>query len=240
MNLLNPKTETFEHLDEQSRNIMKKTIGFFENMGKVKLKEDDRNRVWYADFLDFIKNEKIFSTLLTPSAYGDNGCRWDTARICDFNEILGFYGLPYWYTWQVSILGLGPIWMGKNEAVKKQAARMLKDGGIFAFGLSEKQHGADLYSSEMMLTQMPDGAYRADGGKYYIGNANKAAIVSVFAKDSDTGEYVFFAADSQHKNFECVKNVVNSQSYVAEFAFIHIPLRKMRFLQKDRMRGIRR
>lgn len=232
MNLLNPKKETFEHLDEKSREIMVKTIRFFENKGKVKLKEDDRNRVWYADFLDFIKNEKIFSTLLTPSAYGDKECRWDTARICDFNEILGFYGLHYWYTWQVSILGLGPVWMGKNEAVKKKAARMLEDGGIFAFGLSEKQHGADLYSSEMMLTQMPDGTYRADGGKYYIGNANKAAIVSVFAKDSDTGEYVFFAADSQHENFECIKNVVNSQSYVAEFALHSYPVTEDDILTK--------
>ncbi|MEZ4527604.1 MAG: hypothetical protein R2941_16920 [Desulfobacterales bacterium] len=54
-------------------------------------------------------SKKNFATLLTPSQYadGDPDMRWDTARICDMNEILGFYGLPYWYTWQVSILGLG-------------------------------------------------------------------------------------------------------------------------------------
>ena len=53
--------------------------------------------------------------------YGDADARWDTWRICEFNEILGFYGLAYWYTWQVSILGLGPIWMSKNEALKRKA-----------------------------------------------------------------------------------------------------------------------
>ncbi|MBU1711819.1 MAG: acyl-CoA dehydrogenase [Proteobacteria bacterium] len=232
MILLNPKKSTFDHLDENSRKIMLKTIGFFENKGKEKLKEDDRNRVWYSDFLDFIKEEKIFSTLLTPSPYGDKDCRWDTFRISEFNEILGFYGLHFWYTWQVSILGLGPIWMGKNEDVKKKTAQFLKEGGIFAFGLSEKAHGADLYSSEMMLTQMPDGTYRADGGKYYIGNANKAALVSTFGKDSDTGEYVFFAVDSQHKNFECIKNVVNSQSYVAEYALHSYPVTESDILTK--------
>jgi acyl-CoA dehydrogenase len=232
MNLLNPQKETFGHLDEKSRDIMAKTIRFFENKGKVRLKEDDRNRVWYDDFLDFIKSEKIFSTLLTPEPYGEKECRWDTSRICDFNEILGFYGLHYWYTWQVSILGLGPIWMGKNEEVKKKTARLLKDGGIFAFGLSEKAHGADLYSSEMMLTAMPDGTYRADGGKYYIGNANKAALVSTFGKDSDTGDYVFFAVDSQHSNFECIKNVVNSQSYVAEYALHSYPVTEADILTK--------
>jgi acyl-CoA dehydrogenase len=224
MTLLNPKTEKFEHLDPESRDMMLKTIAFFEDKGKKKLKEDDHERVWYADFLEFVGKEKIFATLMTPAEYGEGDSRWDTFRICDFNEILAFYGLGYWYTWQVSMLGLGPIWMGKNEAVKEKTAKLLKEGGIFAFGLSEKAHGADLYSSEMMLTPLAEGSYMADNGKYYIGNANKAALVSTFGKNSETGEYVFFVVDSQHKNFELIKNVCNSQNYVAEFALSSYPI----------------
>jgi len=222
--LFNPKKASFDHLDERSRQIMRKTIDFFETKGKRKLKEDDHERVWYDDFLQFVKKEKIFSDLLTPSQYGGDTCRWDTFRNMDFNEILGFYSLAYWYTWQVSILGLGPIWMGDNEAVKQKTAKLLEEGGIFAFGLSEKEHGADLYASDMALTPMGDGKYRADGGKYYIGNGNKAALVSTFAKDSETDEYVFFVVDSQHENYECVKNVVNSQMYVSEYALHGYPI----------------
>ncbi len=225
MILLNPKTQGYEHLDEKSREIMLKTIAFFEKKGKKKLKEDDHERVWYADFLEFVKQEKIFATLLTPPAYTDDkDARWDTFRNCDFNEILGFYGLCYWYTWQVSILGLGPIWMGGNEAAKKKAAQLLKDGEIFAFGLSEKAHGADLYSTEMMLTPLSQGKYVADGGKYYIGNANKARMVSTFGKNSETGEYVFFAADSQREHYDLIKNVTNTQNYVAEYALNGYPV----------------
>lgn len=120
MDLLNPKKTEFKHLDEKSRNIMKRTIAFFEKKGKNKLKEDDRNQTWYADFLEFQKSEKIFATLMTPSGYGENDSRWDTTRICDFNEIAGFYGLCYWYTWQVSMLGLGPIWNSKNRRDQTQ------------------------------------------------------------------------------------------------------------------------
>ncbi len=204
---------------------MLKTIAFFEKKGKKSLKDDDHERVWYADFLEFVKQEKIFATLLTPPAYTDDkDARWDTFRNCDFNEILGFYGLCYWYTWQVSILGLGPIWMGDNEAAKKKAAQLLKDGEIFAFGLSEKAHGADLYSGEMMLTPLSQGKYVADGGKYYIGNANKARMVSTFGKNSETGNYVFFAADSQHENYDLIKNVTNTQNYVAEYALNGYPV----------------
>ncbi|QTA81878.1 Acyl-CoA dehydrogenase [Desulfonema limicola] len=233
--LLNPKNNKYEHLDERSREIMLKTIEFFENKGKEKLKKDYHDRVWYSDFLDFVKENRIFATLLTPSQYSDDpNARWDTARICDFNEILGFYGLAYWYTWQVTILGLGPIWMGKNEEVKKKTAKLLEQGGIFAFGLSEKAHGADLYSSEMTLTPLSEGRYVADGGKYYIGNANEAALVSTFGKNSETDEYVFFVADPRHENYDLVKNVVDWQSYVAEYALNAYPVTDAEILSTGR------
>ncbi len=224
MILLNPKKYAREYPDARSREIMLKTIEFFETRGKRQLKQDDHERVWYSDFLDFIKKEKIFATLMTPSQYGGPDSRWDTWRICGFNEILGFYGLAYWYTWQVTMLGLGPIWMAKNEEIKKQTAELLKNGAIFAFGLSEKEHGADLYSSEMTLKPQGDGTYKAEGRKYYIGNGNKAALVSTFGKISGSNEYVFFAVKSDHENYECVKNVCNSQNFVAEYALHDYPI----------------
>ena len=235
MILLNPKTEKFAQLDPRSREIMEKTIDFFENKGKAELKKDYFDRVWYADFLKFVADNRIFADLLTPAdqAQGPDG-RWDTARICVFNEILAFYGLAYWYTWQVTILGLGPIWMSPNKGLKEKAARMLREGGIFAFGLSEKAHGADLYSSEMTLTPLAEGRYVADGGKYYIGNANEAAMVSTFGKNSETDEYVFFTADPRHDNYDLVKNVVDWQSFVAEYALNGYPVTEEEILSTGR------
>ena len=222
--LLNPTTQTYNFLDPKSRELMLKTIAFFENKGKQKLKEDDRNMVWNYDFVEFLKKEQIFATLMTPTGYGTADSRWDTFRNCAFNEILGFYGLCYWYTWQVSMLGLGPIWMSDNEAVKEKTATLLQNGAVFAFGLSEKAHGADLYSSEMTVTTEGHDRYIADGSKYYIGNANEAALVSTFGKMADSGDYVFFVVDSKHENFDCVQNVVASQNYVAEYALNDYPL----------------
>jgi alkylation response protein AidB-like acyl-CoA dehydrogenase len=228
--LLNPRTYDPAHLDDESRRLLRATIEFFESRGKDVLKEHDRDRVWYGDFLDFVKRERIFAKLLTPAgeADGDPDKRWDTARICAFNEVTGFYGLAYWYTWQVSILGLGPIWQSDNAAAKRRAAELLDDGAIFAFGLSEKEHGADIYSTDMVLTPDGDGGFRAIGGKYYIGNGNLAGMVSVFGRREDVegpDGYVFFAVDSQHPSYELVKNVVNSQSYVSQFRLNDYPVR---------------
>jgi acyl-CoA dehydrogenase len=227
MILLNPKKFEPRDLDPQSRQIMEKTIGFFEKKGKRRLKKDDIERVWYADFLEFVKQEKIFSHLLTPSKYASSGAadiRWDTYRNCHFSEITAFYALHYWYTWQVTILGLGPIWMGQNEAIKHRTAKLLDDGEIFAFGLSERAHGADLYSTEMSLAPRGDGTHVANGSKYYIGNGNEAALVSTFGKTTDNGDFVFFAVGSKEKWYELVKNTVNVQSYVAEFALHDYPI----------------
>jgi acyl-CoA dehydrogenase len=219
MFLLNPRHNDRTYVDQRSRDIMAKTIAFFENKGLDKLKADYNGAVWYADFLEFCKAEGILSSMMTPARHGKAGenAVWDTWRVCGFAEILGFFGLCYWYTYQVSVLGIGPIWMSQNKALQAKAKRLLDDGHIFAFGLSEKEHGADIYSSDMIVTRLPDGSYRATGGKYYIGNANQAAMVSTFGKMADTGEYIFFVADSQHPNYELVKNTVYSQNFVAEF-----------------------
>ncbi len=211
---------------------MLKTIDFFERKGKGRIKDDYHAQVWYADFLDFVGEEQIFATMCTPEGYGAANSRWDTWRVCEFAEILGFYGLQYWYTWQVTVLGLGPIWMSNNEAIKKRTAKALEQGGIFAFGLSEKEHGADVYSTEMTLTPNGDGQYTARGRKYYIGNGNKAAIVSTFGKLADSGEYVFFGVDSQHEKYNLVKNVCASQNYVSEYALEDYPVTEADIIAK--------
>ena len=56
------------------------------------------------------------------------------------------------------------------------------------------------------------------------GNGNIAPMVSTFGKLSDTGEYVFFVADYRNRGYDLVKNVVNSQSYVANFALHDYPV----------------
>jgi alkylation response protein AidB-like acyl-CoA dehydrogenase len=229
--LFNPATYDGADLDPEARRLMLATIEFFESRGKAVLKQHDHDHTWYADFLEFVKRERVFATLLTPArdAAGDAEKRWDTKRICAFNEITAFYGLVYWYTWQVSILGLGPIWQSDNEAARARAAALLDDGAIFAFGLSEKAHGADIYSTDMVLTPQDDGGFVANGAKYYIGNGNLAGMVSVFGRREDLDGpdgYVFFAADSGHPSYRLIKNVVTSQSYVSNFELAEYPVRE--------------
>jgi acyl-CoA dehydrogenase len=225
MLLFNPKTYRGQHPDPHTNDMLQAVVEWFEAKGLKSLKKDWHEKTWNHDFVDFMKSRQVLATLMTPEGYGENAA-WNTLRNVEFAEITGFYGITYWYTFQVSMLGLGPIFNGDNEQVKMRAAQLLKDGAVFAFGLSEREHGADIYSSEMKLIPQEGGDYLARGGKYYIGNGNEAALVSVFGKNSETGDYVFFVVDSKHDQYECVKNTVNAQNYVAEFQLHDYPIRE--------------
>lgn len=225
----NPHAADFSTFDAESRRIFQSTLTFFEERGKRVLLEQDRERIWYADFLEFLKRERVFATLLTPTAEGggDPDKRWDTRRIAMMSHILGFYGGQYWYAWQVTILGLGPIWQSSNAEARQRAAALLDAGAVFAFGLSEREHGADIYTTDMVLTPDGHGGYKANGGKYYIGNANVAGMVSVFGRVAGIegpDAYVFFIADSQHPAYKLRGNVVASQMYVAAFDLEDYPV----------------
>jgi acyl-CoA dehydrogenase len=229
--LLNPNHLQRKYPDARSGEIMAATVDFFESRGKARLKSDDHDRVWYSDFLNHIGRERIFASLLTPAEYGSADCRWDTYRISEFAEIVGFYGLSYWYPFQVTALGLGPIWMSDNEDAKRKAAAQLEAGEVFGFGLSEQSHGADVYQTDMILTPSEHG-WTATGEKYYIGNANVARMVSTFGKIAGTDEYVFFAADSRHDRYHLIKNVVNSQNFVANYALRDYPVTEADLLHR--------
>jgi len=227
--LLNPATYDASEFDPATQRLLRATIEWFEAKGKGALMAETFSDVWYADFIDFLAREQAFATLLTPArdAAGHPDKRWDTRRNAAFNEILGFYGLPYWYAWQVTILGLGPIWQSGNDAARARAARLLGEGAVFAFGLSEKDHGADIYETDMVLTPDGAGGFTATGGKYYIGNGNVAGMVSVFGRRADVegpDGYVFFAADSGHPAYKLRKNVVHAQMYVSAFDLEDYPV----------------
>ncbi|MGW3323178.1 acyl-CoA dehydrogenase family protein [Streptomyces virginiae] len=233
--LFNPHTYDPAHFDPETRRLLRATVDWFESRGKRRLIEDYRSRAWLADFLAFSAKEGLFATFLTPATAageGESDKRWDTARIAALNEIFGFYGLDYWYAWQVTILGLGPVWQSENADARDRAAQLLAEGEVFAFGLSEKTHGADIYSTDMLLRPYVDEAgaagFRASGSKYYIGNGNAAGLVSVFGRRTDIegpDGYVFFAADSRHPAYNLVKNVVDSSKYVSEFRLDDYPVR---------------
>ena len=231
--LFNPATYNPSSFDDATRSQLLALVDFFETKGLARNKEEYYAGEWYSDFIDLVAQKKIFATFATPAEVGAlvgaDDARWDLARINELNEVLGFYSLAHWYGWQVSVLGLGPVWLSDNDSARKEVAELLDAGSIFGFGLSEREHGADIYSSDMILRRGDDGGFTASGGKWYIGNGNAAGRLSVYGKFADddpehAGEHVFFLVDPSHSSYELLKNVVAGQMYVAAFNLHDYPV----------------
>ena len=65
--LLNPNDFDPQKFDPETRRQLRALIEWFEDRGKVRLLRDDLDATWVADFLEFIKWERVFATFLTPS-----------------------------------------------------------------------------------------------------------------------------------------------------------------------------
>lgn len=164
-----------------------KIVEFFSAKGLAALKDEDAREVWYQDWIDYQSKHRLYASVLSPKQYSTLGHQIDLLKLTRLMEVFGYFSPSHGYSLQVSFLGLFPILMGSNEALKREAVATLEAGGLFALGISEKDHGADLLCNEFRITASTPatdsgGEFVANGRKYYIGNSNCAAIVSILAR----------------------------------------------------------
>jgi acyl-CoA dehydrogenase len=188
---------TAAYLQDSSIRLL---AAFFQDKGLAALKEEDRREEWYQDWIDYQARHHLYASVLSPRRYSSLGHRFNLLKLTRFLEVFAYFSPAHGYSLHVSFLGLFPILMSTNEPLKQEAVRMLEAGGLFAFGVSERAHGSDLLANEFTVTPAGPGTWRADGAKYYIGNANAAGIISVLAKKAagsgrteKRSPFVFFA-----------------------------------------------
>ena len=228
--LFNPTDYEAAEFDPATQRLLRATIDWFEAKGQAQIAEEVRSDEWYGDFIDFLASERAFAILLTPerdgaatrtSAGTPRGTPCSTRSWASTDCPTGTRGRSR--SW-----GSGRSGSRTTTPPAQRAAELLEEGSIFAFGLSERDHGADIYSTDMVLTPDGEGGFSASGGKYYIGNGNLARMVSVFGRRADMegpDAYVFFAADSAHDAYLLRKNVVYGQMYVSAFDLEDYPVR---------------
>jgi acyl-CoA dehydrogenase len=123
--------------------------------------------------------------VLSPKEFSTRGNEFDLLRYARFLEVFAYFSPSHAYSLQVTFLGLFSILMGDDATLKKEAVATLEAGGLFAFGVSEQNHGSDLLGNEFTIRSNPGGGFIANGTKYYIGNANCASMISILAHKVD-------------------------------------------------------
>jgi acyl-CoA dehydrogenase len=155
---------------------------FFQAKGLAQIKQEDGRQQWYSDWIAYQSEHRLYARMLAPSDLSTLGGEFDLPRYARFLELFAWFSPAHGYSLQVTFLGLFPVLMGNNAALKREAVNELEAGGIFGLAVSEKAHGADLLSSEFVVSRDGDGPPRANGSKYYIGNCNAASMMCVLAR----------------------------------------------------------
>jgi len=154
----------------------------------------------------------VFATLLDPAAEagGDPEKAEEDEPGMRLNEITAVTARSTG-TRGVSILGHRPTGRGERQA--KRPGRRSARSAILRLRTVEKEHGADIYSTEMVLTPDGNGLRRHDGGSIHRPTANGGRMVSVFGPrraDLEARRLVFSPRQDRTRDYRLVKNGVNS------------------------------
>jgi len=203
---------------------------FFQAKGLAALKQEDRQEEWYPDWIAYQASHGLYAGLLSSAAYSTRGHRLNILTLTRFVEAFAYFSPAHAYSLHVSFLGLFPVLMSANEPLKHEAVARLESGGLFAFGVSERAHGADLLANEFTVRDTPAGRV-ANGAKCYIGNANAAGLMSVLGKKGGTNRrspLVLFAVRPQEppglRDLRKVRTLGIRGAFVGEFAVADQPV----------------
>lgn len=83
-------------------------------------------------------------------------------------------------------LAFMPTWIAGTDEQKRHLISAIKNGGVYAWGLSERDHGSDLLNNGMRAVKV-DGGYLLGGEKWLIGNATVADGLAIFARTDPKG-----------------------------------------------------
>ena len=85
-----------------------------------------------------------------------------------------------------TFLGAVSVWLAGTESECRWLAHEIRAGRLVAWGLTERDHGSDLFACELAATPH-DETWRLDGEKWLINNATRAELVCILARTSPRG-----------------------------------------------------
>ena len=165
--LFNPATYDPAFLDDESRTALRDLVSFFEAKGKDQMQAEHNAAAWYDDFLQFCAERNLLGMMGTPSAVGrllggEEGAavsRWDTGpdqRVQRDPRLL-LAGPLVRLAGQRARPGPG-LDQRKRREPRPRSAKLLDRGrGLRGSGCPRREHGADIYSTDMILTRVGDG-----------------------------------------------------------------------------------
>jgi acyl-CoA dehydrogenase family protein 9 len=145
---------------------------------------------WLGDDTIAELGERGLLGLYVPEEYGGQGL--SQTGYCRVSEVFAQIDATLSVVMGVhqSIGMKGIVLFGTDEQKERFLPDLASGRKLAAFALTEPNAGSDVASMETRAERQPDGSWRLDGLKHYIGNGSKAGVIVTFAA---TGEREYTA-----------------------------------------------
>src|SRR6476661_7643251 len=182
--LVFPYPQPDDEEQDRIRHLVKQAREFGETYDQRAIEEAR----WIGDDKIAELGERGLCGLYVPTEYGGAGltqtgyCRVseEFAQIdATLSVIMGVH----------QSIGMKGIVMFGTDAQKERFLPDLANGRkLAAFALTEPNAGSDVHSMESRAVRQPDGSWKLNGHKRYIGNGSKASTLVTFARAEVNGE----------------------------------------------------
>ena len=85
-----------------------------------------------------------------------------------------------------TFLGAVSVWVGGTDEQAAWLAAEIDRGAIVSWGLTEREHGSDLFAGELTAVEVADG-WELNGEKWLINNATRGHLICVLARTRPAG-----------------------------------------------------
>jgi acyl-CoA dehydrogenase family protein 9 len=141
--------------------------------------EDDR---WIGDDMVRELGERGLMGLYVPEEYGGQGLsQTGYCRVSEeFAQIDATLSVVMGVHQSIGMKGI--VLFGSDEQKERYLPDLASGRKLAAFALTEPGAGSDAYNLESRAVRQPDGSWKLNGHKRYIGNGSKAGVIVTFAR----------------------------------------------------------
>src|SRR5436189_3560327 len=172
--------------DEQDR--IRKLVREAREFGESYDQREVEEARWIGDDKIAELGERGLMGLYVPTQYGGAGLtQTGYCRVSEeFAQIDATLSVIMGVHQSIGMKGI--VLFGKDEQKSRFLPDLASGRKLAAFALTEPEAGSDAYHLRSRAVREPDGAWRLNGEKRYIGNGSKASVIVTFARAEVDGE----------------------------------------------------
>src|SRR3954449_5226211 len=168
----------------RTRELIQQAREFAEGYDEREIEEQG----WIGDDRIRELGERGLLGLYVPTEYGGAGLsQTGYCRVSEeFAQLDGTLSVIMGVHQSIGMKGI--VLYGTEEQKSRFLPDLASGRKLAAFALTEPNAGSDAYHLESRAVRQPDGSWRLNGEKRYIGNGSKAGVIVTFARAEVDGE----------------------------------------------------